>query len=479
MADHFSRLLPFPTKNVEEAIIPKDNTTTFLMGVIGEAFRIPDAAYARISKVHNSTSGHRGVQATLRRLTTDEQGEVDALLRGYVKKYVRECPCCQKMRQIRAPILTQRFTTATYDVIERIAIDAIGPLPEDEDGNMYILVIIDCFSRFVQLYPVKNTTAAVAVKALIRFVGTFGCPAQVLTDNGTQFVNELVKGCVRILGTEHVRTMPYSKEENGMVERANKEVMRHMRAIIFDKKIVHQWGYLYPLVERIMNAEVHESIGVSPSQILFGNAINLDRGIFVPFKPEMNKTVALSEWTSNMLQAQADVVWIAQHTQRKKDDAHIGTQGAVTEFPINSYVLVQYETKDHKPPTKLHMQLKGPMRVVNFNGSRYTVQNLVTNALEDFHVTNLRVFRYDPSRVDPREVANADQQATDVEMVLAHKGSIKSKKSLKFKVRWAGEGPQGDTWEPWATLRTNKFLFEYLVRRNLHSWIPVQYRSQF
>ena len=61
------------------------------------------------------------------------------------------------------------------------------------------------------------------------------------------------------------------------------------------------------------------------------------------------------------------------------------------------------------------------MRVVNFNGSRYTVQNLVTNKLEDFHVTNLRVFRYDPSRVDPREVANADQQATDVEMVLAHK----------------------------------------------------------
>jgi hypothetical protein len=180
-----------------------------------------------------------------------------------------------------------------------------------------------------------------------------------------------------------------------------------------------------------------------------------------------------------MLTVQADVLYVARHTQRKKDEAHIATQGGVTEFPINSYVLVQYETEDHRPPTKLHMQLQGPMRVVNFNGSRYTVQNLVTNKLADFHVTNLRPFRYDATRVDPREVANADQRVTDIESVLAHKGSIKAKKSLKFKVRWVGEGPEGDTWEPWANLRTNRFLFEYLVRRKLRIWIPVQYRDQF
>ena len=94
-------------------------------------------------------------------------------------------------------------------------------------------------------------------------------------------------------------------------------------------------------------------------------------------------------------------------------------------------------------------------------------------------VTNLRSFRYDATRVDPREVANADQRVTDIESVLAHKGSIKAKKSLKFKVRWVGEGPEGDTWEPWANLRTNRFLFEYLVRRKLRNWIPVQYRDQF
>jgi hypothetical protein len=37
--------------------------------------------------------------------------------------------------------------------------DTIGPLPEDKEGNQYILVIIDCFTRFVEIYPTKTVNA--------------------------------------------------------------------------------------------------------------------------------------------------------------------------------------------------------------------------------------------------------------------------------------------------------------------------------
>jgi len=43
------------------------------------------------------------------------------------------------------------------------------------------------------------------------------------------------------MGTEHVRTVAYSHEENGIVERANKEVMRHLRALFDDDKTFAHW----------------------------------------------------------------------------------------------------------------------------------------------------------------------------------------------------------------------------------------------
>ena len=58
-----------------------------------------------------------------------------------------------------------------------------------------------------------------------------------------------------------------------MVERANKEVNRHFRAIVFDRKIKSNWSLTLPLVQRVMNTTVHSSTGVASAQIIFGNAI--------------------------------------------------------------------------------------------------------------------------------------------------------------------------------------------------------------
>ena len=45
--------------------------------------------------------------------------------------------------------------------------------------------------------------------------------------------------------------------------------------------------------------------------------------------------------------------------------------------------------------TKLHPRLKGPYLVANVHGDMYACQNLVTDEIEDYHVTRLREFRYD------------------------------------------------------------------------------------
>ncbi len=98
-----------------------------------------------------------------------------------------------------------------------------------------------------------------------------------------------------------------------------------------------------------------------------------------------------------MLAKQATAIRVARETQIKKDSEHFGAHTpSRTEFPINSYVLIEYPQSSHHkgPPTKFHSNLKGPMQVINVVGSRYTLLNLVTNKLEDFHITQLKQFNY-------------------------------------------------------------------------------------
>jgi transposase InsO family protein len=86
------------------------------------------------------------------------------------------------------------------------------------------------------------------------------------SDRGTQFVNGIISQLLCLLQTDHELSLAYSKEQNAIVERANKEVMRHLTAIIFDRRISEVWYSEYlPLVQRIMDAKVHDTIGVSPA----------------------------------------------------------------------------------------------------------------------------------------------------------------------------------------------------------------------
>jgi hypothetical protein len=67
---------------------------------------------------------------------------------------------------------------------------------------MFILVIIDAFSRWVELYPTMTTTAAETASCIFQHFGRFGTPEVVHTDRGRAFHNELKEELLRMSGTE-------------------------------------------------------------------------------------------------------------------------------------------------------------------------------------------------------------------------------------------------------------------------------------
>jgi hypothetical protein len=409
---------------------------------------------ALIKECHGKKIGHGGVERTLNKILA--LGGQWRYMRQDVRKFIAHCPACQKMSQINLPIHTIKYIASTYHTMECLNIDFVGPYPD----KGYLLVIIDTFTRWIELYPSKDATAKAALEGLLQHFGRYGCPRLIRSDRGPHFANELIAGFLKATGTPHNLTLAYSSEENAIVERSNKEVNRHIIAYTFDNEIAQHWREAIPFVHRIMNSSYSQRTKISPADLLFGKQLQLDRGILLPFSETPEDIRPLPERVATMLTLQARLVKISQDLLQASDAKHLAsTSPTLTEFAIGTYVLVAYEDG---PPTRLLTRWRGPMKILSHHNSEYLLLDLVTGKEKLFHVKNMRIFRFDPLSVNPLDVARRDYSEFFVEKIIEHKGDFRKVSTLTFKVRWLSYTPEYDTWEPWKNLRHLAPLHEYL-----------------
>ena len=259
-----------------------------------------------------------------------------------IKEFLRQCPYCQITNRLRIPIKAHPFTCASYNPFEVLHLDHIGPLTKDAHGNEYILVIIDAFSRWVELFPTKSTTAVETASVMLNHIGRFGNPEVIHTDQGPAFHNELVQELLRLCAIEQSFATAYSSEENGIVERANQEVLRHLRALLFDSRVHDKWSYeQLPLVQRIMNTVEKTSTGVTPADLILSHSIRLTSHIMSPVNSSIDSgDSSLSDRMDEWVSRQHTLLVVAQETQLHSDQHKVVENDAeITDYPINFYVL--------------------------------------------------------------------------------------------------------------------------------------------
>ena len=94
---------------------------------------------------------------------------------------------------------------------------------DSERGNKYMLVIGDHFTKYTQVFPMKDQTAeTVANKLVFGWFQYFGEPLEFHTDRGTNFESNLIKEICKIYSIWKSRTTPYHPQADGMIERYNK-----------------------------------------------------------------------------------------------------------------------------------------------------------------------------------------------------------------------------------------------------------------
>ncbi len=112
-------------------------------------------------------------------------------MRNDIKEYVKTCFQCQQRGSMKQN--NQKRTIPPTDIFERWGIDIVGPLPKTKEGNRYIVVAMDYFSRWPEARPLKAAnTETVATFIYEEIICRFGAPRILQSDRGTHFINEVI-----------------------------------------------------------------------------------------------------------------------------------------------------------------------------------------------------------------------------------------------------------------------------------------------
>ena len=141
-------------------------------------------------------------------------------MKPVITKYIQNCYKCQQRNRQVIKYNKLHFDTASFPM-EFISMDLIGEFhPPSKKGNKYALTVICMLTRYVFCVPLKSKTACEVIQAYIdNIYAVFGGSRKILSDNGTEFKNQMFENIAQELGVEYKKyTAPYHPSSNGKIE---------------------------------------------------------------------------------------------------------------------------------------------------------------------------------------------------------------------------------------------------------------------
>ena len=251
------------------------------------AEEISELIRQHVKRVHNDRVGHMGKLRTykrLRQLPGFPWGQPTESLHAGIKEWCEGCLTCQKIWSLRGRPGRPNGAIIRQRPFTEISIDLVVLTHEDRDGNKYILNVMDSFSRFSELFPLKVGDAESVAEALFAVYNRYGRPRVLRADGAKAFHGSVLKSLNRMLGVENHVTLAYSPYQNGQNERQNQEIGRHLRALVLGDVLGtnsrNRWGILCSAAQRILNNTVHGDLMATPNELLLGGYGDSDLAMF-------------------------------------------------------------------------------------------------------------------------------------------------------------------------------------------------------
>jgi transposase InsO family protein len=230
--------------------------------------RVPDAAKRESLLKHAHAAGHFGNKAML--YAIEREGYWWPTLRKDIQAVINKCNDCRRYNTIVHGHHPTRSVSAFLPG-DHYQMD-LAHMTESYDGFKYCLVLIDVFTGFVMLKPLRDHSAEEVARAFWEISTVIGLPRILQSDNGSEFANKVLKALTHMFGIDQRFISEYHPQADGKVERAVGTIKRTLMKLLRGANIF--WPLHLPFVQYCYNDKVQALTGSTPFALMFGRRPN-------------------------------------------------------------------------------------------------------------------------------------------------------------------------------------------------------------
>lgn len=334
-----------------------------------KAWAVPKEARMQICRLCHDDAGHLGIEKTLERI---RRNYWFASMRRFVTKYVNACLNCAYYKH------TAGKRQCKLNIIEKkpvpfhtVHIDHVGPFETSRKRNKFLFVLVDAFTKFTIIEPVKSQKACYVIKILTNLIYLFGVPCRIVSDRGTAFTSQAFHMFCDTYGIKHVLNAVATPRANGQCERYNKTITQALATTTAGRDS-QDWDTAIKQVQSALNTTFNKGINTTPIKALIGCEMRSPaEAPLLSHTQDVTHRLDLDE-LRNSIEAHIN------QEQRAQKERYDKARRDATKYNKGDLVLVQI-TSD--PATgsskKLHPKFKGPFRIHQvLMNDRYEVEDL-------------------------------------------------------------------------------------------------------
>jgi transposase InsO family protein len=379
----------------------------------------------------------------------------------HAKEWTRCCDACQRNQPRLRHGLLQHAVPLHALPFRRICADICGPISTQPTalGNTHLLVVVCMSTRWTEAYPLKGPgDHSDLSKCLLDWFSKYGVPERIHSDQGSQFMAQALAQAYEAVGIKRTRTTPYFPSGDP-TERHIGSIVRTLRALCHDNG--SEWDTQLPLALMALRAEINETTGCSPFEMIHGIPMRLPIDQNIGSEPVSRPTPlhGLAIRLERLRQA------IATHEERERAryKKRYDRSRKEAKFSVGDLVLLHYPTMaSGQPSRKLALHWRGPYRVLGTIQGSPNIYRVGDDNNKDIQVVNVRRMRkyytLPPElQLEPTPAPNASKgqelkaneprdEATNEWELECLMGKRKRKGVTFYLVRWRGNWDP--TWEP-------------------------------
>lgn len=319
-------------------------------------FCVPVSMEHQIIHKYHDEFGHVGAEKTSQLIS---QNYFIPQLNKKVREYIINCLTC-----IAYSPKTGKAEGTLHNIpkgeqpFAQLHIDHYGSI-DKTSSKQHILLVVDGFTKFVRLYPVKSTTSKETITCLTQYFNNYSRPQAIISDRGTCFTSTEFKEFLKENNIEHVLVATASPKANEQAEHINRTLGPMLGKLTNNEKNKH-WHKVITDIEYAMNNTVNKSTTQTPSKLLFGVRQRRKLTDEIAEYLETKVNTETSDMNKNRIKAKENIERSQKYNKTYFDKHHKKPY----KYKEGDYIMIKNFENKTGVSKKLIPHMKGPYKII-------------------------------------------------------------------------------------------------------------------